>query len=74
MSTERGEDPSKTNVEVDVTKEDNANKNEKSVEGSDEYADAEKNYQPRSLKFWLIIVGVFLSIFLVALVSLFNQT
>lgn len=39
------------------------------VETVDEYEDAEKNFQPRSLKFWTIIIGVYLSIFLVALVS-----
>ncbi|OCL13974.1 MFS general substrate transporter [Glonium stellatum] len=32
-----------------------------------EYEDAEKNFQLKSLKFWLIIIGVYLSIFLVAL-------
>jgi hypothetical protein len=36
----------------------------------DEYADAERNYQPRSLKFWSIILGMYLAIFLVALVSI----
>ena len=39
------------------------------VETVDEYEDAEKNFQPKSLKFWTIIIGVYLSIFLVALVS-----
>ena len=33
----------------------------------EEYADAEKNFQPKSPKFWAIIVSVYLSIFLVAL-------
>lgn len=33
----------------------------------DEYEDAETNFQPKSLKFWTIIIGVYLSIFLVAL-------
>lgn len=33
----------------------------------DQYEDAEENYQPKSLKFWTIIIGVNLSIFLVAL-------
>jgi MFS family permease len=32
-----------------------------------EYADSEENYKPRSLKFWLIIISVYLSYFLVAL-------
>ena len=35
----------------------------------DEYADAEKNFQPKSLKFWTIMIGMYMSIFLVALVS-----
>ncbi|KIV78950.1 hypothetical protein PV11_06548 [Exophiala sideris] len=33
----------------------------------EEYADAEKNFKPTSLKFWLIIIGMYISIFLVAL-------
>jgi MFS family permease len=33
----------------------------------DQYEDAEKNYQPKSLKFWTIMIGMYLSIFLVAL-------
>ncbi|KAE9364812.1 azole resistance protein [Stipitochalara longipes BDJ] len=33
----------------------------------DEYEDAEKNYQPKSLKFWTIMTGVYLSTFLVGL-------
>lgn len=36
----------------------------------DEYDEAETNYKPKSLKFWTIIIGVYLSIFLVALVGL----
>ncbi|KAL2807747.1 major facilitator superfamily domain-containing protein [Aspergillus granulosus] len=39
----------------------------KSPEQAEEYADAERNYQPGSLKFWLIILGMYLAIFLVAL-------
>ncbi len=39
------------------------------VETVDEYEDAERNFQPKSLKFWTIIIGTYLSIFLVALVS-----
>lgn len=38
--------------------------------GAGEYEDAEKNFQPKTLKFWMIIIGMYLSIFLVALVSL----
>lgn len=34
----------------------------------DEYEDAEKNYQPKSLKFWSIMGGMYLAMFLVALV------
>jgi len=33
----------------------------------DVYEDAEKNYQPKSLKFWLIMTGVYLSTFIVGL-------
>ncbi|KAL3467006.1 major facilitator superfamily domain-containing protein [Aspergillus heterothallicus] len=39
----------------------------KSPDQPGEYADAERNYQPRSPKFWLIILGMYLAIFLVAL-------
>jgi hypothetical protein len=35
-----------------------------------EYEDAEINYQPKSLKFWAIMAGMYVSIFLVALVSI----
>jgi hypothetical protein len=34
---------------------------------ANEYGDAEENYNPKSLKFWLIIISVYLSFFLVAL-------
>lgn len=43
------------------------------VEPVNEYADAEQNYQPKSIKFWIIIIGMYLSMFLVALVSLAIQ-
>jgi hypothetical protein len=33
----------------------------------DEYEDAEKNYRPKTLKFWTIMIGVYLSTFLVGL-------
>jgi hypothetical protein len=33
----------------------------------DQYEDAEKNYQPKSLKFWMIMTSVYLSTSLVAL-------
>lgn len=39
------------------------------LDEDDQYEDAEKNFQPKSLKFWTIIIGMYLSIFLVALVS-----
>jgi hypothetical protein len=45
-------------------------KHAKPLEQPDEYADAERNYQPKSLKFWSIILGMYLAIFLVALVSI----
>ncbi|SPO03295.1 related to aflatoxin efflux pump AFLT [Cephalotrichum gorgonifer] len=32
-----------------------------------EYEDAEKNYQPKSLKFWSVMIGMYLAMFLVAL-------
>ncbi|KAH8664706.1 azole resistance protein [Xylariales sp. PMI_506] len=32
-----------------------------------EYEDTEKNYQPKSLKFWSIMIGMYLSIFIVAI-------
>jgi hypothetical protein len=38
-------------------------------EEADEYEDAEKNYQPKSLKFWSIMMSLYLSVFIVALVS-----
>ncbi|KAH8895435.1 putative aflatoxin efflux pump [Thozetella sp. PMI_491] len=34
---------------------------------ADEYADTEVNYQPKTLRFWTILIGMYLSIFLVAL-------
>lgn len=40
------------------------------VDPVDEYEDAEKSFQPKSFKFWTIMVGMYLSIFLVALVSM----
>jgi hypothetical protein len=48
---------------------DQARPAEKPTEQSnkDEYEDDEKNYQPRSLKFWTILLGTYLSLFLVAL-------
>ncbi|KAL2819304.1 major facilitator superfamily domain-containing protein [Aspergillus cavernicola] len=39
----------------------------KSGEQPDDYADAESNFQPKSPKFWLIMSGMYLSVFLVAL-------
>ncbi len=41
---------------------------EKPVRSVDnEYEDAEKNYQPKSIKFWSIMIGIYLSMFIVAL-------
>jgi hypothetical protein len=37
-------------------------------ENVNEYEDAEKNFQPKSFKFWAIVIGMYVSIFLVALV------
>ena len=50
----------------DVDVEDNAVER---ISTADEYADAEKNYKPKTLKFWLILGSVYLCIFLVALVE-----
>jgi len=35
--------------------------------GANEYADAEENYKPKTLKFWLVIISIYLAFFLVAL-------
>jgi len=40
-----------------------------SIDEVDEYEDAEQNYQPKSLKFWTILIGMYLAMFLVALVG-----
>ncbi|EXJ64936.1 hypothetical protein A1O7_01275 [Cladophialophora yegresii CBS 114405] len=40
---------------------------DKKSEPANEYEDAEKNFQPKSLKFWTVIIGIFLSVFLIAL-------
>ncbi|KAK0610960.1 major facilitator superfamily domain-containing protein [Immersiella caudata] len=45
-----------------------------SADSLDEYADAEVNFQPRSLKFWTIIIGMYLALFLVALDRLIIAT
>ncbi|KAK4442682.1 major facilitator superfamily domain-containing protein [Podospora aff. communis PSN243] len=45
-----------------------------STESLDEYADAEQNFQPRSFKFWTIIIGMYLAMFLVALDRLIIAT
>jgi hypothetical protein len=39
------------------------------IEAVNEYEDAEKNFQPKTLRFWTIIIGMYMSIFLIALVS-----
>lgn len=40
---------------------------------ANEYEDAEKNYRPKSIKFWVIIVALYLALFLVALVSIHSR-
>jgi hypothetical protein len=39
------------------------------IEAVNEYEDAEKNFQPKTFRFWTIIIGMYMSIFLIALVS-----
>lgn len=39
-----------------------------------EYEDAEKNFKPKSIKFWSIMTGMYLSFFLVGLVSYASQS
>jgi len=34
-----------------------------------EYEDSEENFQPKTLKFWIVIIAIYLSLFLVILVS-----
>ena len=50
-----------------VTPADEAPKTLRPSGEDDEYADAEKNFKPKSLKFWIIVLSMYLSIFLVAL-------
>ena len=38
-----------------------------SASGDNEYADSEENYKPKTLKFWLVIISIYLAFFLVAL-------
>ncbi|KAI4937665.1 hypothetical protein J4E85_000100 [Alternaria conjuncta] len=38
-----------------------------SASGGHEYADSEENYKPKTLKFWLVIISIYLAFFLVAL-------
>ena len=42
--------------------------------GDEEYSDAEKNFQLKSPKFWVVILSVYISIFLVALDRLIIAT
>ncbi|OAA43605.1 Major facilitator superfamily domain, general substrate transporter [Metarhizium rileyi] len=49
----------------DSTKELNVEKPRKQPRGYD--PEAERNYQPKTLKFWLIVLSIFVSMFLVAL-------
>jgi hypothetical protein len=50
-------------------KQANATGEAQSLEPVNEYEDAEKNFQPKSIKFWSIMIGMYLSFFLVGLVS-----
>jgi len=38
-----------------------------SASEGNEYADSEENYKPKTLKFWLVIISIYLAFFLVAL-------
>ncbi|KAI4942226.1 hypothetical protein J4E91_010200 [Alternaria rosae] len=38
-----------------------------SASAGNEYADSEENYKPKTLKFWLVIISIYLAFFLVAL-------
>ncbi|KAI4961381.1 hypothetical protein J4E86_000409 [Alternaria arbusti] len=38
-----------------------------SASRGNEYADSEENYKPKTLKFWLVIISIYLAFFLVAL-------
>jgi hypothetical protein len=49
--------------------EDDLTDKEKRPAPVNEYEDAERNFAAKSPKFWAIIVGIYLAIFLVALVS-----
>jgi hypothetical protein len=42
---------------------------EKPSQPVNEYEDAEKNFQPKSIKFWTVMIAIYLSILLVGLVS-----
>lgn len=46
----------------------------RSEEPNNEYDEAERNYNLCSPKFWIIVLGMYLAIFLVALVNLPNLT
>jgi hypothetical protein len=39
------------------------------IKKNNEYDDAEKNYKPKTIKFWIPLIGMYLALFLVALVS-----
>lgn len=56
MASESSTDPAPATQNVEPTNQRN------------EYHDAEQNYQPTSLKFWTVMLGMYFSIFLVALV------
>lgn len=40
-------------------------------ETTNEYDDAEQNYQPKTFKFWAIMMSMYMSIFLISLVRTF---
>lgn len=51
-----------------------ANEDGQVVQEGGEYEDAERNYKPRTLKFWTVPVGMYLAMFLVALDRLIIAT
>lgn len=53
----------------DDVKQANVAREALSLDPVNEYEDAEKNWNPKSIKFWSIMIGMYLSFFLVGLVS-----
>lgn len=60
---------SKASPVVDDAKQTTLAEKAKSLEPADEYEDAEKNFKPKSIKFLSIMAAMYLSFFLVGLVS-----